>query len=84
MAKLLWCQNEARDKSDRERQILYDSTLMWNLKNTTNEWQEQKRNRLTDRERKKKNSGYQRGKEKGKGKDNGRELRGMKYYIQNK
>ena len=33
---------------------------------------------------KKKNSGYQRGKDKGKGKDNGRGLRGMKYYIQNK
>ena len=24
------------NKSDRERQILYDITYMWNLKNTTN------------------------------------------------
>ena len=24
------------NKSDRERQILYDLTYMWNLKNTTN------------------------------------------------
>ena len=24
-------------KSDRERQILYDTTYMWNLKNNTNE-----------------------------------------------
>ena len=24
------------EKSDRERQILYDITYMWNLKNTTN------------------------------------------------
>ena len=24
------------NKSDRETQILYDSTYMWNLKNTTN------------------------------------------------
>ena len=27
-----WC------KSDRERQILYDITYMWNLKNNTNEF----------------------------------------------
>ena len=26
-----WC------KSEREKQILYDITYMWNLKNTTNE-----------------------------------------------
>ena len=25
-----------RNKSDKERQILYDFTYMWNLKNTTN------------------------------------------------
>ena len=25
-----------RNESDRERQILYDSTYMWNLENTTN------------------------------------------------
>ena len=26
-----------QNKSDRERQILHDSTYMWNLKNITNE-----------------------------------------------
>ena len=26
------------NKSDRERQILYDITYLWNLKNTTNKW----------------------------------------------
>ena len=35
-------------KSDRENQILYDITYMWNLKNKTNWWIQQKRSRLTD------------------------------------
>ena len=35
------------NKSDRERQILYDITYMWNLKNTTNEFI-YKTNWLTD------------------------------------
>ena len=26
------------NKSDRERQILYDTTYMWNLKNTASEY----------------------------------------------
>ena len=38
-------------KSDRERQILYDITFLWNLKNNT--WiYVQKRNRSTDIENK--------------------------------
>ncbi len=36
------------NKSDRERQILYDFTYMWNLKTKTNEQTKQNRNRLTD------------------------------------
>ena len=35
-----------QNKSDRERQIPYGFTYMWNLKNKTNE---QNRNRLTQR-----------------------------------
>ena len=39
------------NKSDTERQILYDITDMWNLKNTTSEYNK-KRSRLTDIENK--------------------------------
>ena len=35
-------------KSERERQIPYDITYMWNLKYDTNEQNLQNRNRLTD------------------------------------
>ena len=45
-------------QSDRERQILYDVTYMWNLKNNTNEYTKQKQ---THRLRKQ-TYGYQRGK----------------------
>ena len=40
------------NKSDRERQILCDITYMWNLKNTTNWWIQQKRSRFTPIENK--------------------------------
>ena len=36
------------NKSDRERQIMFYITYMWDLKNTTNELIEQKRSRLID------------------------------------
>ena len=39
-------------KSDRERQISYDITYMWNLKNDTNELIYKTENRLTDLENK--------------------------------
>ena len=39
-------------KSERERQIPYDITYMWNLKYDTNELIWQNRNRLTDIENK--------------------------------
>ena len=39
-------------KSDRERQILYDITYIWNLKNNTSECIQQNRNRPTDIENK--------------------------------
>lgn len=38
--------------SVRKRQLLYDSTYMWNLKNKTNEQIEQTRNRVLDTENK--------------------------------
>ena len=42
-----------RNKSDRERQILYDITYMWTLKNTTNINKTiTNRSRLTDMENK--------------------------------
>ena len=41
-----------RSKSDRERQISYDITHMWNLKNDTNELTYKTRKRLTDIENK--------------------------------
>ena len=40
------------NKSDREREILYVITYMWKLKNKTNEWTYQNRNRPTDIENK--------------------------------
>ena len=45
-----WMNKE--NKSDRERQILYDILYMWNLKNTTNLWMKPKSSRLTDIEHK--------------------------------
>ena len=38
------------NKSDREKQILYDFTYMWNLKNKTNEQTKQNRNWLINTE----------------------------------
>ena len=38
-------------KSERERQIPYDITFMWNLKYDTNELMYKNRNRLTDIEK---------------------------------
>ena len=46
-------------KSDREGQILYDITYMWNLKNNNKRIYLQNRNRLRYREQ---TYGYQRGK----------------------
>ena len=46
-------------KSDRERQISYDITCMWNLKKCYKWTYLQNRNRLKDKENK---HGYQRGK----------------------
>ena len=40
------------NKLDRKKQIPYDFTYMWNLKNKTNEQTKQKRNRLIDTENK--------------------------------
>ena len=40
------------DKSNREKQIPYDFTYMWKLKNKTKEQTEQNRNRLIDTENK--------------------------------
>ena len=40
-----------RNKSDRETQILYDILHKWDLKNTAKSWIQQKRSRLTDRDR---------------------------------
>ena len=37
-------------KSDRERQILHVGIYTWNLKNKTDEWVKQDRNRLKERE----------------------------------
>ena len=51
-----------RSKSDRERQISYDITYMWNLKNGYKWTYLQNRKRLTDFENK---HGYQRGKVEG-------------------
>ena len=34
------------NKSDREIQILYDITYMWNLKKTTNQWIQQKKDQI--------------------------------------
>ena len=39
-----------QNKSDRERQIPYDSSYMWNLKNKVNRKTKQNRNRLRYRE----------------------------------
>ena len=61
-----------RSKSDRERQILYDMTYMWNLKNKlVNITKKQ-----TYREQ---TSGYQRGEERGEGQDRGRGLKCTNY-----
>ena len=60
-------------KSERERQIPYYITYMWNLKNYINKCIYQNRNRLTDIENKlmvtfrKQTYGYQRGKAVGEG-----------------
>ena len=37
------------NKSDRERQTLYNSTYMWDLKNKTNEQTKQNRKKLIDK-----------------------------------
>ena len=47
-------------------------------KNETNEWIQQNRNRLTDREQ---TTGYQWGEGRGEGQDRGRGLRGTNYYV---
>ena len=41
-----------QNKLDQERQIPYDFTYMWNLKNKTNDQTYQNRNRLIDTENK--------------------------------
>ena len=54
---------------------------MWNLKNHTNKYIEQNRNRLRYR---KQTSGLQWGKERGEGQNRGRGLRGTNCYKINK
>ena len=67
------------NKSNRERQILYDITYMWNLKYTTNWWIKQKK-KQTKRYREH-TGGYQLAKGSGEGQYEGRELRGKNYEV---
>ena len=66
------------NKSDRERQILYDITYMWNLENTTNQWIKQKRSWLTHKEQ---TSGYQWGEGRGRSNIGSLGLTYTHYYI---
>ena len=40
------------EKSQIEKDILYDITYMWNLKNTTNQWEKKQKNKQIHRYRK--------------------------------
>ena len=65
--------------SDRERQILYIITYMWNLKDETKEWIWQALRKQRYREQ---TNGYQWREEEGQ--DRGRGLRGTNHYVENK
>ena len=62
------------NKSDRDRQILYDIAYVWNIRSTTNEWMWQKKQTHTYREQ---TSGYQGG----KGQDRGGGEGGTNYWM---
>ena len=63
-----------RNKSDRERQILYDTTYMWNLKIKAAEGAYQNRDRLTDIEKKSVVTSVDRKGERGKMRAGGKEV----------
>ena len=73
----LGCHHAKWNKSDRERQVLYDITYIWNQKNTTNQPVDVTKKKQSHRYRER-TSGYQWGEGRRKVQYRGRELRLLK------